>query len=110
MGKCRGEYARFPEFPYVTLFGFEQDDKLVGFIGVSDGNIEMLFIENDNRGKGIGRQLVLYAINELHVNKVDVNEQNIQAVGFYEYMGFHVETRSDLDNEGKAYPVLHLQL
>ncbi len=97
-------------FPYVTLFGFEQDDKLVGFIGVSDGNIEMLFIENDNRGKGIGRQLVLYAINELHVNKVDVNEQNIQAVGFYEYMGFHVETRSDLDNEGKAYPVLHLQL
>ncbi len=96
-------------FPYVSLFGFEQDDKLVGFIGISGGNMEMLFIDNDYRGKGVGRQLILYAISELDVTKVDVNEQNIQAVGFYEHMGFHVVARSELDNEGKAYPILHMQ-
>lgn len=96
-------------FPYVSLFGFEQDDKLVGFIGISGGNMEMLFIDNDYRGKGVGRQLVLYAISELDVTKVDANEQNIQAVGFYEHMGFHVVARSELDNEGKAYPILHMQ-
>lgn len=96
-------------FPYVSLFGFEQDDKLVGFIGISGGNMEMLFIDNDYRGKGVGRQLILYAISELDVTKADVNEQNIQAVGFYEHMGFHVVARSELDNEGKAYPILHMQ-
>lgn len=96
-------------FPYVSLFGFEQDDKLVGFIGISGGNMEMLFIDNDYREKGVGRQLILYAISELDVTKVDVNEQNIQAVGFYEHMGFHVVARSELDNEGKAYPILHMQ-
>lgn len=96
-------------FPYVSLFGFEQDDKLVGFIGISGGNMEMLFIDNDYRGKGVGRQLVLYAISELDVTKVDANELNIQAVGFYEHMGFHVVARSELDNEGKAYPILHMQ-
>ena len=70
----------------------------------------MLFIDNDSRGKGIGKQLILYAINEQHATKVDVNEQNAQAVGFYEHMGFRTVTRSELDSEGKPYPILHMQL
>ena len=69
----------------------------------------MLFIHNDYRKKGIGKKLVMYAIKKLQVYKVDVNEQNIQAVGFYQHMGFSVITRSDLDAEGKAYPILHMQ-
>ncbi len=97
-------------FPYVTLLGFEQEGCLVGFIGIVEGNIEMLFIDNNYRGKGIGKQLISHVINELHVTKVDVNEQNVQAVGFYKYMGFHVVTKSELDNEGKAYPILHMQI
>lgn len=97
-------------FPYVTLLGFEQEGCLVGFIGIAEDNIEMLFIDNNYRGKGIGKQLISHVINELHVTKVDVNEQNAQAVGFYKRMGFHVVTKSELDNEGKAYPILHMQL
>lgn len=97
-------------FPYVTLLGFEQEGCLVGFIGIAEDNIEMLFIDNDYRGKGIGKQLISYVMNDLHVTKVDVNEQNAQAVGFYKHMGFHVVTKSELDNEGKAYPILHMQI
>lgn len=97
-------------FPYVTLLGFEQEGCLVGFIGIAEGNIEMLFIDNDYRGKGIGKQLISHVMNDLHVTKVDVNEQNAQAVGFYKHMGFHVVTKSELDNEGKAYPILHMQI
>ena len=96
-------------FQYVALYGYEQDGRLVGFIGVAENNIEMLFIHNDYRKKGIGKKLVMYAIKKLQVYKVDVNEQNIQAVGFYQHMGFSVITRSDLDAEGKAYPILHMQ-
>lgn len=96
-------------FQYVTLYGYEQDGHLVGFIGVTENNIEMLFVHNDYRYKGVGKRLVMYAIEKLQVCKVDVNEQNIQAIGFYRHMGFSVITRSDLDAEGKAYPILHMR-
>lgn len=96
-------------FQYVTLYGYEQDGRLVGFIGVAENNIEMLFVHNDYRYKGVGKRLVMYAIEKLQVCKVDVNEQNIQAIGFYRHMGFSVITRSDLDAEGKAYPILHMR-
>ena len=96
-------------FQYVTLYGYEQDGRLVGFIGVAENNIEMLFVHNDYRYKGVGKRLVMYVIEKLQVCKVDVNEQNIQAIGFYRHMGFSVITRSDLDAEGKAYPILHMR-
>ena len=96
-------------FQYVSLYGFEQNSRLVGFIGIAEGNIEMLFVHNDCRGKGIGKRLVAYAIEKLQACKVDVNEQNTQAVGFYQHMGFSVVNRSEIDAEGKAYPILHMQ-
>ncbi|ENH9207696.1 GNAT family N-acetyltransferase, partial [Vibrio vulnificus] len=46
----------------------------------------------------------------LGVTKVDVNEQNPQAVGFYEHMGFKVVSRSPLDDMGKPFPILHMTL
>lgn len=97
-------------FQYVTLVGFEQDGVLVGFMGVAEGNLEMLFVDNDCQGAGIGKRLVEYAIAHLKVTKVDVNEQNAQAVGFYKHIGFNLLSRSELDVEGKEYPMLHMQL
>lgn len=97
-------------FQHVILFGFEQDGVLVGFMGVSEESLEMLFVHDNYRGLGIGKKLITYAIDNLHVTKVDVNEQNIQAVGFYKYMGFKLYKRSILDGEGKEYPILHMRL
>lgn len=42
-------------FQYVTLFGFEQEGILIGFMGIAEGNLEMLFIDNNYRGTGIGK-------------------------------------------------------
>ena len=98
------------DFQYVNLFGFEQEGTLIGFMGIAEGNLEMLFIDNNYRGTGVGKKLITYAIDNLQVTKVDVNEQNIQAVGFYKHIGFNIYKRSDLDGEGKAYPILHMQL
>ena len=97
-------------FQYVNLFGFEQEGILIGFMGIAEGNLEMLFIDNKYRGAGIGKKLITYAIDNLQVTKVHVNEQNVQAVDFYEYMGFNIYKRSNLDGEGKEYPILHMQL
>lgn len=75
-----------------------------------DGAIEMLFISPDARGKGVGSLLATHAIKEQGVTKVDVNEQNEQAKGFYLHIGFSVIGRSAVDGQGKAYPLLHLAL
>lgn len=84
--------------------------KIIGFVGVADENLEMLFIRPSHRGKGIGKTLLDYVINSLKVNKVDVNEQNEQAVGFYKHCGFETIGRSETDASGKPYPILHLEL
>lgn len=85
-------------------------NEIVGFLGVAEQNLEMLFIHPDYRGQRIGRALLDYAIMQLHINKVDVNEQNEQAVGFYQHCGFHIVGRSETDPTGKPYPLLHMQL
>lgn len=87
-----------------------RNGELLGFCGVSEGNIEMLFIAPQARGQGVGALLTGHAINTQGAAKVDVNEQNQQALGFYEHMGFSVVGRSPLDGQGKAYPLLHMAL
>lgn len=83
---------------------------VVGFLGVDGGKVEMLFIHPDLRGQGIGRRLLRHAVDVLGATRLDVNEQNEQAVGFYLKMGFAVESRSELDGMGKPFPLLHLEL
>ncbi|MEE1925403.1 GNAT family N-acetyltransferase [Pseudomonas sp. 148P] len=83
---------------------------LLGFAGVHEGKLEMLFIDPARRGTGVGKALLAHAIAELGVSEVDVNEQNPQAVGFYLHQGFHVTGRSELDGQSEPFPLLHLNL
>jgi len=88
----------------------EEHQKIVGFIGVADENIEMLFIEPEYRGSGVGRLLLNNAISKQSATQVDVNEQNPQAVGFYQYCGFNIVGRSELDGQGNPFPLLYMAL
>ena len=97
-------------FDAVTLFGVKVEGKLMGFLGIHETDIEMLFIAPEARGKGVGKALLLHAVQELGCQKVDVNEQNQQAVDFYLYMGFQIVGRSPLDGQGEPYPLLHMKL
>ena len=86
------------------------ESQLAGFVAVVDGKVEMLFLHPDNRGQGGGKRLLEYAIREFAAVELDVNEQNPQAIGFYERMGFDVVGRSERDGTGKPYPILHMRL
>ena len=86
------------------------DGQAVGFIGVEGDEVESLFIHPDWRGQGIGRRLLTYAIETLGATRLDVNEQNDQAVGFYRRMGFVVAGRSEDDGLGRPFPILHMLL
>ena len=56
--------------------------------------IEMLFIDGDLRGKGIGSSLINYTFNNFNVNEVVVNEQNPLEHNFYLRVGFKDFSRS----------------
>lgn len=88
----------------------EEDEKgPVAFMGVQDGSLEMLFIAPKERGKGLGKKLIQYGMKEYGVERLAVNEQNPQAKGFYEHMGFTVYKRTDLDEQGNPYPLLYMR-
>ena len=97
-------------FPAVPLSVAELDGLPVGFSGVLNGNLEMLFVDATRRGRGVGTALLNLAITEQGVTKVDVNEQNVSAAGFYAHRGFEVVARSETDEAGRPYPLLHMKL
>lgn len=97
--------------PTVQLFiNQDEDENITGFLGVAEKKIEMLFIRPLSRGQGVGKQLTQFAIHELKSDKVDVNEQNSQAVGFYQRLGFVITGRSETDGLGKPFPLLLMEL
>ena len=87
-----------------------ENHKPIAFMGIENNKLEMLFIKNSERGKGIGKQLLTYGIENYNINELAVNEQNPMAKGFYEHMGFKVYQRNELDDQGNPYPVLYMKL
>ncbi len=92
----------------IVMLNYE--DIPVAFMGIENQKLEMLFVKNSERGKGIGKQLLNYGIENYNVSELAVNEQNPQAKSFYEHMGFKVYQRNELDNQGNPYPVLYMRL
>jgi putative acetyltransferase len=85
-------------------------DELLGFLGFNHDSIEALFVEPAHRGRGAGRLLVAladrFAAGDLFV---EVNEQNVAAVRFYEARGFSTISRSPTDGAGRPFPVLRMR-
>lgn len=97
-------------FPQVDLYVAERGGVPLGFAGVFEEKLEMLFVDADKRGQGIGSALMSYVVDQLGVDGVDVNEQNAQAVEFYRRRGFVVAARSAVDDQGRPYPLLHMKI
>ena len=81
----------------------------VAFMGVEGQRLEMLFLSPDERGAGLGRQLLDYGIRRYGICEVTVNEQNPQAVGFYRHLGFAPYKRTPCDEQGGPYPLLYMK-
>ena len=88
----------------------DENGNPLGFSGIQENKLEMLFITSDYRGKGIGKKMLSYGIENYGVTNLAVNEDNPQAKGFYEHMGFKVYQRNELDDQGNPYPVLYMKL
>lgn len=97
-------------FPNVELYALKNTDGgPLGFIGLATGMIEMLFIDAVYRGHGYGSRLIDFA-KERGATRVDVNEQNPDALRFYLSHGFHITGRDATDDNSRPFPILHLSL
>ena len=96
------------EVPHLVI-AVDHADRPTGFMGIAEKSLEMLFITPELRGHGIGKQLLKYGIKTYSVETLTVNEQNPQAMGFYEHMGFQVYKRTELDEQGNPYPLLYMK-
>lgn len=104
-------YARVVREDYLPLADFwvaVDGDRPVGFIGVTEANIDALFVDPRRHGEGIGRALVQHVWARGGGETVDVNEANTAARGFYERLGYRIVGRSPFDDTGRPFPLLNL--
>lgn len=87
----------------------KNDGKINGFIGINNQKIEMLFIDSNERNKGLGKSLIEYSIKNYNVKEVTVNVDNKDALGFYEHLGFTIYKRAEHDEEGNNYPLYYME-
>lgn len=92
-----------------TLWVMQDGPRPVGFMGVQERKIEMLFLHPDYFRKGLGKIFVERAFLDLNVEYVDVNEQNPDAIKFYERMGFRTFHRDATDDQGNPFPILRMK-
>lgn len=97
------------EIPHL-LIAKTKNGAPIGFMGIDGQKLQMLFIEPAKRRHGLGKKLLKYGIKKYRISELVVNEQNPQAKGFYEHMGFKVYKRTETDEQGMPYPILYMRL
>ena len=93
----------------ILLVSFTDDDEPIGFAGIADDKLEMLFLSPDSFQQGIGYKMISTAIQDYQIKYVDVNKQNPKALKFYLRQGFTIFKRSPLDSDNRPFPILHLK-
>ncbi|PZT47508.1 hypothetical protein B6S12_08715 [Helicobacter valdiviensis] len=91
----------------------QDKEEILGFIGVHQNKIEMLFIAKDYFKKGIGKRLIYEAcmryFQDYKTIEVDCNTQNTNALKFYENLGFEIFAQSPKDSKGRDFPLTHFR-
>ncbi|WP_262691358.1 acetyltransferase [Kordiimonas aestuarii] len=110
---ARAEIGAVVKNDYLPNAEFEvyadSDDRPLGFMGCSGNNIDALFIDPAEHGKGIGRQFIDRMKAEFPRLTVQVNEQQPQAHAFYRSCGFTDIRRDPVDDAGRPFPTVHME-
>ena len=109
-----------PNAPFHVIV--DDSDIALGFMGLStpderpanvpEGksfiNMDSLFLDPDSFGLGLGKALLQAPKDGYDIVRLDVNEQNPKAHGFYTSQGFVQTSRSETDDQGRPFPILHM--
>lgn len=97
------------EVPALTV-ALDEEGTPLGFLGVAGHSLEMLFLDPDHLGQGLGTQLFRRAMGQHYIAQITVNEQNQRALDFYLRRSYKVHHRTPTDQQGRPYPLLYLTL
>lgn len=88
--------------PRASIYVYEMDKQIVGFIGMVDTYIEGIFVAKKYQSQGIGRQLISYA-KESHASlTLQVYQKNTSSVSFYKKENFKImEEKMDAQTKEK---------
>lgn len=78
--------------PQAEVYVYEEDGRISGFLGLTDSYIAGIFVKEDARSRGIGKQLLDYAKGIRQELCLSVYRKNSRAVRFYEREGFAVQS------------------
>ena len=85
------------------------ESRLLGFGAGVGGQIDMLFVDPAVHGRGIGSRLLAALSEGQETVLVDVNQDNPSGRAFYAAKGFKEASRSEVDDQGRPFPILHLR-
>ena len=74
-----------------TVYVYEDNQEIQGFIGLSDEYVEGLFVSDEVQSRGIGKILLNYAKDKRNRLRLNVYQKNAQAISFYQREGFEVQ-------------------
>ncbi|HNY39725.1 MAG TPA: acetyltransferase [Bryobacteraceae bacterium] len=95
--------------PCASLWvAIDDQDAPLAFLGADGDKLDSLFVDPALHGQGLGRALIDHAFTASQTVFVDVNEANAQARAFYARLGFAECGRSETDDSGKPYPLIHM--
>ena len=76
--------------PDATIFVYEDNNQVQGFIGLMDNYIAGIFVNSDSQSKGIGKALLNYVKENNSELSLQVYKKNFPAINFYQREGFVV--------------------
>lgn len=87
-----------------SLFVFD-DGIIKGFFQISGTEILKLYVDTFFQSKGIGHELINYAVQELQADHLWALEKNTRAISFYQRHGFHLTGQKTLEEGTTEYLV-----
>ena len=78
--------------PQAEVYVYEDDKMIQGFIGVSDGYIEGIFVSDEMQTCGIGKMLLDYIKDKKDKLQLKVYQKNVRAMSFYQREGFTIQS------------------
>ena len=74
------------------VYVYESDQKIQGFIGLSNEYIEGIFVSGEMQSQDIGKTLLNYAKEKRNKLLLNVYQKNTQAISFYQREGFEIQS------------------
>ena len=87
------------------LWVFDEDGVVKGFMWVDSQQIKKLFVEPVLQSRGIGSQLLKYAVDKLGATYLWALEKNSRAIAFYKRHGFQTTEEKMLEEGTTEYLV-----